>query len=83
MTPPEPNVALELERLRGAMEVGFAQLNGRLDVSLQRTSQTEADIDQLEQRVEALERARWPLPSLAALVGLAALGLTLYEIAAR
>jgi hypothetical protein len=65
------------------VDTGFATLNGRLDVALQRTSQTEADIDQLQQRVEALERSRWPLPSVAAVTGLAALGLTLYEITAR
>lgn len=84
MTPPESrDVALELERLRGSVDTGFATLNGRLDVALTRTSQTEADIDALEQRVDALERARWPLPSVAALTALAAMGLTLYQIAAR
>ncbi|MGW0736973.1 hypothetical protein [Streptomyces sp. NPDC002851] len=72
MTPPESqSVALELERLRGAMEKGFAELNGRLELALQRTSQAEANIDQLEQRVETLERARWPLPSIGALAGIA------------
>ncbi|WP_267244340.1 hypothetical protein [Streptomyces sp. PR69] len=83
MSASEPSVALELERLRGAVDTGFAKLNGRLDVALQRTSQTETDIEELKQEVEALKRARWPLPSLAAVTGLAALGLTLYEISAR
>lgn len=44
---------LELERLRGAVDTGFATLNGRLDVALQRQSQTEADMDALEQKHEA------------------------------
>ncbi|MDH2392305.1 hypothetical protein QCN29_26720 [Streptomyces sp. HNM0663] len=83
MSASEPSVALELERLRGAVDTGFAKLNGRLDVALQRTSQTETDIEELKQEVEALKRARWPLPSLAAVTGLAAIGLTLYEISAR
>ncbi|GFH36645.1 hypothetical protein SCWH03_28760 [Streptomyces pacificus] len=84
MTPPEQHqVALELERLRGTMAEGFAALGGRLDNALQRTSQTEADIDKLEQRIELLERARWPLPSVAALVALVGLGLSLYQLAAR
>jgi hypothetical protein len=65
-------VAVELERLRGAVDTGFATLNGRLDTALQRTSQAEKDIGELETRVTALERARWPLPSLAALLSLAA-----------
>jgi hypothetical protein len=70
VTPQESTqVAVELERLRGAVDTGFATLNGRLDTSLQRTSQVEKDIGELETRVSALERARWPLPSIAALAG--------------
>ncbi|MGD6761341.1 hypothetical protein ACOKM5_20620 [Streptomyces sp. BH097] len=80
MTPPESTqVAVELERLRGAVDTGFATLNGRLDNVLQRADQTEKDIDELSQRVAALERARWPLPSVAALVSIIALGITVYE----
>ncbi|MFZ3569407.1 hypothetical protein ACNYS0_20875 [Streptomyces sp. BH034] len=80
MTPPESTqVAVELERLRGAVDTGFATLNGRLDVALQRTDQTEKDISDLEQRLSALERARWPLPSVAALVSVLALGIAIYE----
>lgn len=81
MTPPEPQVALELERLRGAVDTGFTRLNGRLDLALQRTSQTEKDISDLEQRLAALERARWPLPSIGVLTGAAGLALALYQIA--
>lgn len=72
VTPQESTqVAVELERLRGAVDTGFATLNGRLDTALQRTTQVEKDIGDLVTRVSSLERARWPLPSLAALVGLA------------
>ncbi|MFJ2111974.1 MULTISPECIES: hypothetical protein [unclassified Streptomyces] len=75
MIPPESaNAALELERLRGAVTTGFAELNGRLDTALQRTGQTEKDIAELETRLAALERARWPLPGLAVLAGLAGVG---------
>lgn len=76
-------MALELERLRGAVDTGFATLNGRLDVTLQRQSQTEADVAELRTDVEMLKRSRWPLASVAALTGCAALGLTLYEIASK
>ncbi|AZM93335.1 hypothetical protein D1J60_25555 [Streptomyces sp. W1SF4] len=69
--------------MRGEIRTGFTALNGRLDLALQRTGQAEADIDALEQRVEALERARWPLPSIAAVTGLAGLGLTLYQLVAK
>lgn len=70
VTPQEvTQVAVELERLRGAVDTGFATLNGRLDTALQRTAQSEKDIAGLEDRVTALERARWPLPTIGALTG--------------
>lgn len=83
MTPQESTqVAVELERLRGAVDTGFATLNGRLDTSLQRTTQVEKDVSELEIRVTALEKARWPLPSIAALVAVAGLVLSLIQWAA-
>lgn len=93
MAGPEPSaVAVELERLRGVTEAGFARLGGRLDVVLQRTDRAEADVRQLREdhdqdiaelraAVEDLRRGRWPLPSVAALTGIGALVLTLYELA--
>ncbi|WP_424891778.1 hypothetical protein [Streptomyces sp. XH2] len=83
MTIPEPSVAVELERLRGSVDTGFARLEGRLDVLLQRTTAAETDIAAMEARIAALEKARWPLPSLAAIVGVAALLLSLYGTIAR
>ncbi|WP_046495096.1 hypothetical protein [Streptomyces odonnellii] len=72
MTPQESTqVAVELERLRGTVAEGFATLNGRLDTTLQRTGQVEKDISELETRVTALERARWPLPTIGVLAGVA------------
>ncbi|MFE4336082.1 hypothetical protein ACFRQM_44020 [Streptomyces sp. NPDC056831] len=64
-------VAVELAEMRGEIRTGFAELNGRLDLALQRTAATESDIDALQDRVAALERARWPLPSIAAVTGVA------------
>lgn len=98
-------VAVELAQMRGAIDTGFATLNGRLDTALQRTAQTEKDLAQTEQRmtgditslenrtweelrkldtrVSTLERARWPLPSLAALVGVGALVVSLWQALGR
>lgn len=84
MTPEDTTrVAVELAEMRGEIRTGFAELRGQLGLALQRTDQAEADIDALEQRVEALERARWPLPAMAAVTGLAGLGLTLYQLVAK
>ncbi|MFI9005111.1 hypothetical protein [Streptomyces sp. NPDC053541] len=86
-TPPSPTeplaVALELEKLRGSMEAGFARVDGSLALLVQRGDQTDKQLADHETRLDALERGRWPLPSIAALTGLAALGITLYELAAR
>lgn len=108
MTAPAPHepaaVALELQRIRGAIEVGFTRTDGALALLVQRHDQTDAALqahgrrlddqdsrlDILErgenprqtrdrERIDALERARWPLPSLAALVSLAALALTAWN----
>lgn len=83
MTFPSPSdpaaVAVELEKLRGTMETGFATVNGSLALVAQRTDQTDRQLLDHEQRLDALERARWPLPSIAALVGLAGLVLALYQ----
>jgi hypothetical protein len=64
-------VAVELAEMRGEIRTGFAELNGRLDLALQRTEVAESDIDELQDRVAALERGRWPLPAIAAVTGVA------------
>ncbi|MFJ6654907.1 hypothetical protein ACIQNG_00840 [Streptomyces sp. NPDC091377] len=76
MTTPEPppdSAAVALERLRATVEVGFARLDGALALLVQRSNQTEARLDDLENRVDELEDRRWPLPSIGALVGLVGL----------
>lgn len=84
MTPSESGqVALELAELRGEIREGFARVDGSLALLVQRSDQTDKQLDDHDGRLDALERARWPLPSLAALTGLAALGLTLYELTGR
>ncbi|MFI9465766.1 hypothetical protein [Streptomyces xiamenensis] len=73
MTPPESGaVALELERLRGVMATGIAEIKGELKAALQRTDTAEEDIRQLETRVGALERRVWTASGAAAAVGGAA-----------
>ncbi|MFE1550566.1 hypothetical protein [Streptomyces sp. NPDC058718] len=63
MTPSESTqVAVELAEMRGEIRTGFAEVSGRLDLTLQRTDQNErAQAEQrdtmkrVEERVDALE----------------------------
>ncbi|MER5769544.1 hypothetical protein [Streptomyces sp. NPDC001985] len=71
MTPAESGqVAVELERIRGTMEAGFARVDGSLALLVQRGDQTDKQLDDHESRLDALEKARWPLPTIGVLAGL-------------
>ena len=74
------DVTLELERLRGAVESGFARLDGRLDLNAQRHDQTDKQLTDHDERLDQLERARWPLPSLACLVAAAGCALSAWQL---
>jgi hypothetical protein len=54
------------------------RLTGRVDVLIAQQSATQADVADHESRLRVLERARWPLPSLAVLISLGSLGLALF-----
>jgi hypothetical protein len=72
VTTPEPrDVALELERLRGTVEAGFARVDGQLALLVQRGDQTDKRLDDHERRLDAIEQTRWPLPTIGILAGLA------------
>ena len=77
------SVALELERLRRSVGVGFATTRGDLALLLQRADQTDKTLDEHESRLDALERTRWPLPSLAAATSCTALALTIWQSMGR
>lgn len=77
---PSPAVAVQLERLRGTLEAGFARVDGSLALLVQRSDQTDKQLADMESRLDSLERARWPLPSVAALVAVAGLALTLWQL---
>ncbi|MER7725526.1 hypothetical protein [Streptomyces sp. NPDC096323] len=83
MTETDPNnpvvVALELERLRGSLEAGFARADGQLALLVQRSDQTDEQLADHEARLDTLERARWPLPSVGALTATAGLTVALWE----
>jgi hypothetical protein len=77
---PEGEVALALAELRSALEVGLAKIDGQLALLVQRSDQTDKAVDDLEQRVTSLEKGRWPLPTIAVLVSITAVALTLYAV---
>ncbi|MET9535419.1 MULTISPECIES: hypothetical protein [unclassified Streptomyces] len=74
-------VAVALAELRGTVAEGFATVNGSLALPAQRGDQTDRRLDDQEKRLSALERSRWPLPSIAALVSVIGLALTLWQLA--
>ncbi|MEU7154124.1 hypothetical protein AB0B15_39845 [Streptomyces sp. NPDC045456] len=86
-THPSPSdpaaVAVELERLRSSVDVGFARVDGSLALLVQRSDQTDRAIADHESRLDALERSRWPLPSLAVLVSVVAVAVTIWTAAGR
>jgi hypothetical protein len=82
-SPESTSVAIELERLRGTVEAGFARVDGQLALLVQRGDQTDKKLDDHEQRLDALERNRWPLPALGALTGLGGLVVALWGLLGR
>ncbi|MGQ4487368.1 hypothetical protein LRE75_19500 [Streptomyces sp. 372A] len=83
MTETDPNnpvaVALELERLRGSLEAGFARADGQLALLVQRSDQTDKQLADHEARLDTLERSRWPLASIGALTATAAVAVAVWE----
>ncbi|KUF17530.1 MULTISPECIES: hypothetical protein [Streptomyces] len=76
-------ITLELERLHRSVDVGFATTRGDLALLLQRADQTDKAIGDHEERLDALERTRWPLPSLAAITSCTALAVALWQSSGR
>lgn len=76
-------IAVALAELRGTMETGFARVDGSLALLVQRGDQTDRAIADHEQRLDALERTRWPLPSVAALTGVGALAVSVWQAVGR
>ncbi|MEV4440554.1 hypothetical protein AB0K09_16325 [Streptomyces sp. NPDC049577] len=75
--------AAELAELRRSLDVGVVRIDGHLALLAQRSEQAERDLSEVAERVRALEHGKWPLPSLAALTGVAALALAVWQAAGR
>jgi len=79
-TDPEQTVVPEeYAELRRSIDVGLAQVDGKLALLTQRDEQSSKDMDDLSARVAALEHTRWPLPALAVLAALGALVVAIWQ----
>lgn len=80
MTPPEStSIVLELAEIRRSVDVGNATTQGQLALLVQRGDQTDQKLGDHEQRLDALERNRWPLPTVTAATALGALGVAIWQ----
>lgn len=77
---PEGEIALAFAELRSALGVGLACIDGQLALLVQRSEQTDKAVEDLKQRVTALEKARWPLATVAALATVTAMALTAFGL---
>ncbi|GCD47098.1 MULTISPECIES: hypothetical protein [Streptomyces] len=81
---PEPDlVATDMAELRRCLDVRTARVDGQLALLAQRSEQNERDAGDMQARVTRLEHGRWPLPSIAALTGLAALAIAVWQAMGR
>ncbi|KOV86181.1 MULTISPECIES: hypothetical protein [unclassified Streptomyces] len=62
---------------------GLTRVETKLDGIGQGLTELGKDVADHETRIRALERGRWPLPSLAAVVAVGSLGMTVWQAAGR
>ncbi|MEU2180124.1 hypothetical protein [Streptomyces thermolilacinus] len=86
MTPSDPGVYIPPSQMYQevrALSEAVSRIESKLDGLLDETKDIRHDIADHEARLRSLETARWPLPSLAAVVSLGALGVALYTASGR
>ncbi|GAA0473709.1 MULTISPECIES: hypothetical protein [Streptomyces] len=75
-------VTSDVAELRRCCDVRTARVDGQLALLAQRTEQYEREADELHSRLTRIEHGRWPLPSVAALTGIAALAVAVWQVLA-
>ncbi|WP_432134496.1 MULTISPECIES: hypothetical protein [unclassified Streptomyces] len=78
-----PVTTEELAELRRRLDVAYARVEGGFALLTHRTKETARELDQLSTRVITLEHRRWPLPSLAAVTGIGALVVAVWQALGR
>lgn len=81
--PEHPVAPGELAELRRRLDVAYARVEGGLALLSHRTEEAAKELDELSTRIVTLEHARWPLPSLAAVVAVGALVVTVWQAFGR
>ncbi|WP_330303285.1 MULTISPECIES: hypothetical protein [unclassified Streptomyces] len=81
--PEHPVVHGELAELRRRLDVAYARVEGGQALLSHRAEQTAKEVDDLSDRVVALEHTRWPLPAIAALTAVGALTVAVWQALGR
>lgn len=76
MTQPEWTVLISPKEIYDAV----VRLTGRMDVLIAQNEDLKKDMQDHETRIRHLERNRWPLPSIAAICGVAALLVSIFKL---
>lgn len=63
------SIAVALAGLKGSVDTGFATVNGRLDVALERQNGAEREIKDLKRKFAQMEAKMWKLAMGAAVLG--------------
>ncbi|MER7396052.1 hypothetical protein ABT381_11100 [Streptomyces sp. NPDC000151] len=78
--PESDPVATDVAELRRCCDVRTARVDGQLALLAQRSEQYEREADELHSRLTRIEHGRWPLPSIVALTGIAALAVAVWQV---
>lgn len=63
------SIAVALAGLKGAVDTGFAKLDGQLNVALERQNSTDREIKELKRKFAQLQAQMWKLSFAAAAIG--------------
>lgn len=69
--------------LRLGLDVGLTRIDGELALLTQHDRRTAKDLEDLSLRVADLERSRWPVPALTAVMALGTLAAAVWQAVGR
>lgn len=81
-TTPDPGVYISSTQMYQEVRdlaKAVSRIESKLDSILDDTKDIRSDVQDHELRIRTLERARWPLPSIAAVTGVGALAVAVWQ----